>query len=149
MVGLAISRSDPPEYATEADLLAACRRRDLRAFEHLYQSHSPRLKSVAYHIVGNREDAEDAVQETFGKAFRAIQGFHGQAGLGTWLCRIAINVCYDVARRRKREVDPERDPLESRAAPSGQLALKVAIETALKRIHPGRRMVFLLFEVEG
>ncbi len=139
----------PADYASEADLLAACRRGDLRAFERLYDEHGARLKSVAFHILGQRQDAEDAVQETFLKLYRAVDGFQGQSGIGTWLCRILINVCYDLARKRKREADPEEHALESRAAPGRELPLKVALETALRRIHPKHRMVFLLFEVEG
>jgi RNA polymerase sigma-70 factor, ECF subfamily len=137
------------DYASEADLLAACRRGELRAFERLYEAHSSRLKSVAFHILGHRQDAEDAVQETFVKLYRAIDGFQGQSGIGTWLCRILINVCYDLARRRKREADPEEHGMERRAAPRREPALKVALEAALARIHPKHRMVFLLFEVEG
>ena len=137
------------DYASEADLLAACRRQDLRAFEQLYETHAARLKSVAYHIVGNRQDAEDAVQETFVKVFRAIHGFQGQSGIGTWLCRILINVCYDVTRKRQREADPAEHALENRPAPGAQLALNIALRAALRRIHPKHRMVFLLFEVEG
>src|SRR5690242_8763995 len=110
------------DYASEADLLAGCRRQDIRAFERLYEAHGPRLKSVALHILGNREDAEDAVQETFVKVFRAIRGFQGESGVGTWLYRILINICYDVARKRKREADPEEHPMEREAAPSGQPA---------------------------
>ena len=133
-------------YASEADLLAACRRQDIRAFEHLYQTHGARLKSLAYHIVGNRQDAEDAVQETFLKLYRAIHGFEGQSSIGTWLCRIVINVCYDLGRKRQREAPP---PSGNRPAPGGHLALRVALEDALRRINPRHRMVFLLFEVEG
>ncbi len=152
MVGPSLALSLPMpsvEFATEGQLLAACRRQDRRAFEHLYETHGTRLKSMAHHIVGNRQDAEDAVQETFIKVYRGIQGFHGESGIGTWLCRILINVCYDVARKRKREADPEEHRLESRPAPGGQIAIKVALETALQRIHPKHRMVFLLFEAEG
>ena len=105
------------DYASEADLLAACRRQDIRAFEQLYQTHGARLKSIAYHIVGNRQDAEDAVQETFLKLYRAIQGFQGQSSIGTWLCRIVINVCYDLARKRQREAEaPPRRIAPQRAA---------------------------------
>ena len=96
------------DYASEAELLAACRRQDVRAFEQLYQAHGPRLKSLAYHIVGNRQDAEDAVQETFLKLYKAIGGFQGHSSIGTWLCRIVINVCYDLARKRQREADAGR-----------------------------------------
>jgi RNA polymerase sigma-70 factor, ECF subfamily len=138
------------EYDSEADLLAACRRGELRAFERLYEAHSSRLKSVAFHILGHRQDAEDAVQETFVKLYRAIDGFQGQSGIGTWLCRILINVCYDVGRKRKREADPEEHALEKRpAGPTREPALKVALETAVGRLDPKHRMVFLLFEVEG
>jgi len=137
------------EYASEADLLAACRRGELRAFERLYEAHSSRLKSVAFHILGHRQDAEDAVQETFVKLYRAIDGFQGQSGIGTWLCRILINVCYDLARKRKREADPEEHALATRAAPRREPALKVALETAVGRLDSKHRTVFLLFEVEG
>ena len=134
------------DFATEDDLLAACRRREMSAFEHLYHVYGGRLKSLAHHILRNRQDAEDAVQETFLKVYRAIDGFQGQSGIGTWLCRIAINVAYDVARRRQRET--ESAPVEQTGA-KNQLPLKVALDDALGRIHPKHRMVFLLFEVEG
>ena len=146
---LAVSLSMSVDYGSEADLLAGCRRQDVRAFERLYDNHAGRLKSIAFHILGNRQDAEDAVQEAFVRVYRGIHGFQGESGIGTWLCRILINLCYDLARRRKREADPDEHALETRAVPPGQLALKVALETALQRIHPKHRMVFLLFEVEG
>jgi RNA polymerase sigma-70 factor (ECF subfamily) len=135
------------EFLCEAELLAACRRREIAAFEQVYLEHGGRLKSIAYHILGNRQDAEDAVQETFLKLYRGIEGFHGESQIGTWLCRIAINAAYDVARKRGREVDPEEagEP----AAVKNQLPLKVALNDAIRRINSRYRMVFLLFEVEG
>ena len=134
------------EYATDDDLLAACRRHDIRAFEQLYRLHAPRLNSIACHIAGNRQDAEDAVQETFVKLYRAIHGFHGQSSLGTWLCRIVINVCYDLARKRQREAQRAAG---TAALPAGNPTLLAALRQALGRINPRHRMVFLLFEVEG
>lgn len=145
--GSAHKPMDSADFVTEADLLAACRRQDIRAFEHLYQTHGAQLKSVAYHMVGNRQDAEDAVQETFLKTFRAIGGFHGESSLGTWLCRILINVCYDLGRKRQRETTSST---EDQPTPgSGHVSLRVTLEDALKRINPRHRIVFLLFEVEG
>ena len=134
------------EFESEEELLAACRRRELGAFDYVYRTHGARLKSVAHHILRNRQDAEDAVQETFLKLYRGIDGFQGHSGIGTWLCRIAINVSYDVARRRQREADPGH---AEHAGPKNQLPLRVALDDALTRIHPKHRMVFLLFEVEG
>lgn len=146
-----INRLQPVDYHTEAELLAACRQRDLRAFEQVYLAHGPRLKSIAYHILGSRQDAEDAVQETFLKLYRGIHGFQGQSSIGTWLCRILINTAHDLARKRRREGEPAEsgESAADRAAPRNQLALKVALDDALRRIHPKHRMVFLLFEVEG
>jgi RNA polymerase sigma-70 factor, ECF subfamily len=135
------------EYSNEADLLAACRRREIRAFEQCYMAHGGRLKSIAYRILGDRADAEDAVQETFLKLYRGIEAFHAQSSIGTWLCRILINACYDQARQRKREAG--REPAEKTAGPKNHMPLKVALDDALGRIHPRHRMVFLLFEVEG
>jgi RNA polymerase sigma-70 factor (ECF subfamily) len=86
------------------------------------------------------------VQETFLKLYRAIESFEAQSSIGTWLCRIAINVCYDLARRRKREAEL---PVERQPGAKNQLPLKVALDDALGRIHPRYRMVFLLFEAEG
>jgi len=136
------------DYQSEAELLAACRRREMGAFEQLYRTHSARLKSIAYHTAGNRQDAEDAVQETFLKAYRGIDGFAGASSIGTWLCRICINACYDLVR--KRQLDAKRaEPREPHGAPQPQLALRAQLDQALARIDPRRRMVFLLFAVEG
>ncbi len=134
------------EYGSEAELLAACRKLDIRAFEQLYQTHGPRLKSIAYHIAGNRQDAEDAVQEAFLKLYRAIAGFQGQSSLGTWLCRIVINGCYDLMRKRQRETEA---PPADHPAPDSRIGLQVTLQDALRRVNPKHRMVFLLFEVEG
>jgi len=137
---------DPPAYATEADLIEACRRQELAAFARLYELHGGRLKSVAYHVLGNRADAEDAVQEAFVKLYKAMAGFHGESTLGAWLCRIVINVSRDIQRRRKREADPPRD---DQPRPRQEPGLKAALQDALGRINPRYRMVFLLFEAEG
>lgn len=121
----------------------------LDEFEQLYRTHCARLKSIAFHMVGNRQDAEDAVQETFVKAYRAIGGFQGRSNIGSWLCRILINTCYDVTRQRRRDIHPEEAEIADRPVPCRPLALKVALEEALHHINPKHRMVFLLFEAEG
>jgi len=142
-----IGRFYSTDYRSEGELLAACRRRDLSAFEQLYQAHGARLKSIAYHLVGNRQDAEDAVQETFLKVYRAIDGFQSQSSISTWLCRICINTCYDLARKRRPETGPDAQPAP--APHQNQLPLRIQLDDALRRINPRHRMVFLLFEVEG
>jgi RNA polymerase sigma-70 factor (ECF subfamily) len=112
-----------PEHQNETELAEACRRGNVRAFEHLYHVHSARMKSLAFHLLGSRADAEDTVQEAFLKVCRAARGFEGNSALSTWIYRILINCCYDAIRKRQRLAE---NPLNER-----------------------QRMVFLLFEVEG
>jgi RNA polymerase sigma-70 factor (ECF subfamily) len=140
-VVLTLDMNDKPE----AELVEACRRKEVAAFETLYKRYGKRMKSVAYHVLGNRADAEDAVHEAFVNAYRGIGQFRGDSSIVTWLCHIAVNVCYNQARRKQREVQLVMEP--ERAAPGP--GMRVALESALKLIHPKRRMVFLLYESEG
>lgn len=135
-------------YASEDQLLAACRRREIAAFEQLYRTHGERLKSIAYHIAGNRQDAEDAVQDTFLKAYRGIGGFSGGSAIGTWLCRICMNACCDLIRKRQAAAQ-HAGPANAASPPQPQIALRAQLDQALRRIDPRRRTVFLLFAVEG
>ena len=143
--GLSQSASTIVDYSREANLVSGCIRREVGAFEELYKRHGSRLKSVAYQVLGNRQEAEDVVQETFLKAHRSIHGFKGEASLGTWLYRIAINVCRDVIRKRKPETEFTIVHGKSTQSP----ALRVALESMIQRLSPNHRMVFLLFAVEG
>lgn len=132
--------------SSDSELIEGCRKGSLAAFEKVYSVHASRMKSIAFHMLQNKQDAEDAVQDAFLKVHRSIRGFHGESSLGTWIYRILMNCCYDIGRRRKRlaETDPPAD-----AGRHSETPLRLAIENALKRIEEKHRMVFLLFEVEG
>ncbi|HTU47774.1 MAG TPA: RNA polymerase sigma factor [Bryobacteraceae bacterium] len=134
------------ENPTDAELMQACKRGNRHAYERLYELHAGRLKSIAFHLVGSRADAEDAVQETFLKVYRAMDGFEGQSSLSTWMCRILINCCYDVLRKQQKLAE---QPVRGDVASESKLPLKVALERALGRLNERQRIVFLLFEVEG
>jgi RNA polymerase sigma-70 factor (ECF subfamily) len=127
-------------------LLQGCKQGDLSAYEDLYSSHAGRMKSIAFHLLGNRSEAEDAVQETFLRIYRAVPNFDGPSGFDAWMYRILINCCYDAARKRRRQAEMEltADPAVPTSVP-----LRIALEKALARIHSAHRMVFWLFEVEG
>lgn len=135
-----------PENPTDAELVESCKRGNLRAYERLYQLHSARMKSLAFHLLGSRADAEDAVQETFLKVYRGVRGFEAQSSFATWLYRILINCCYDALRKQQRlaESQPKRE-----FSSDTKLPLKLAIERALGQLNQRHRIVFLLFEVEG
>src|SRR5579863_8235621 len=76
---------------------------DESAFELLSDMYRPMLSSLALRILRNPEDANDAVQETFLKALRAIDDFDSDRPLKPWLCRICSNCCMDSVRRRKHD----------------------------------------------
>jgi RNA polymerase sigma-70 factor (ECF subfamily) len=94
---------------SDGALVAAAKRGDTQAFEELVFRHQQRVLAVAQRITNNREDAEDAVQESFHKAFRHIDAFQEKSQFSTWLTRIAMNEAFMLLRRRRRvfEVLPE------------------------------------------
>lgn len=77
----------------DRDLIVRTQRGDVEAFGELVGRYQSAVFNVAYRMVGNRADAEDAAQETFLKAFRAIGRFDVERPLGPWLKRIATNHC--------------------------------------------------------
>jgi RNA polymerase sigma-70 factor (ECF subfamily) len=108
------------------------------------------MKSVAHHILGTSQDAEDAVQEAFLKIYRGAARFRGAAAVTTWIYRVLVNTCYDQLRRRKRSRESAAlDAAGDLAALSRDHSLRVALESSLAKLTPRQREVFLLFEVEG
>ena len=135
-----------PDNPTDTELVESCKRGNVRAYERLYELHSARMKSMAFHLLGSRADAEDALQETFLKVYRAMRGFEGQSSLSTWLYRILINCCYDTLRKQQRRA--ETQPSQEFRVET-KLPLKIALERAVAQLNERHRIVFLLFEVEG
>ena len=84
-------------------LVVRLRRGDAAAFESLVRTHGGRLLSVARRFLGSNEDAEDAVQETFIKAFKAMSTFEERSQLHTWLHRIVVNTSLMKLRERRRK----------------------------------------------
>ena len=76
----------------EEELLQAFRSGDDAAFDGLIALHSAKLYKVAYALLGSRQDAEEVVQDTFLRAYRALHAFRGESSLETWLHRITVNL---------------------------------------------------------
>ena len=92
----------PPRPDSDADLVARLQRGDDTAFEAIVRAHSGRLLSVARRFLGNNEDAQDAVQDAFIRAYKAIHTFEARAQLHTWLHRILVNTALMKLRERRR-----------------------------------------------
>src|SRR6186713_1094882 len=111
---------------TDEELVARSRSGDVDSFNQLIVRWERPIFALAYRVLGREEDARDVCQETFLRAFRAIHGFKGQAKFSSWLYRIALNLCRDWIRRKKRtptvdtpegvdliELAAEQGPVES------------------------------------
>ena len=138
----------------EVSLAEACAGGELGAFEQLYQLHGGRMKSVAWNLLGNETDAEDAVQEAFLKAFRGRGGFQGQSSPATWLHRIVVNTCLDARCRARRHpedeaIEPETPDALHPSTGTPHHPLRMALEKSLARLGDKQRTAFVLFEVEG
>jgi RNA polymerase sigma-70 factor (ECF subfamily) len=86
---------------TDDVLVAAAKLGDHRAFAELWTLHSKTAFNVAYRITGNRQDAEDAIQNAWMKAYTHLNTFDGRAKFSTWLTRIAINSALGILRRKR------------------------------------------------
>src|SRR4051812_3770127 len=111
----------PAARTAELQLVERCRLGDLGAFEELYRQHSGRLFSLALRMLGNPADAEDMLQEIFLSAHRKLESFRGEAALGTWLYRLAMNQVLDHVRSRAARTNQLTDGLDDASvlAPAG------------------------------
>jgi RNA polymerase sigma-70 factor (ECF subfamily) len=143
------------ETAAEAALLRAARAGDCAALEQLVALHKRPLFVLCYGILGHPDDAEDAVQETFLRALRALPRFRGDAAFRTWLYRIAVNVCLEW-KRAHRPTEPwdEARTSASRAAGAVLSPETIALRhlrmiEALNALSPRSRAILILKELEG
>lgn len=138
----------------EAELLTRVVSGDREAFDAVMRTHEDRVFSVCLRILGDREQALDATQDTFLTVFRKAGQFQGRSALGTWIYRIAVNTCYDHLRRARRRptehlpehVDPS-DPSAEEAMESA--ALRPELEIALALIPDDFRHAVILSDLEG
>jgi RNA polymerase sigma-70 factor (ECF subfamily) len=146
-------------------LVHACREGDAAAFEKLVKRYDRKLFRIAQHVTHNREDAQDAVQEAFLKAFRKISQFQENARFATWLTRITINESLMRLRKQRtiREVAMGEDFQNAADTVSFEVADRAAnpeeacrrselrniLRRALQELRPALRVVFVLRDVEG
>ena len=139
-------------YIDDRELVAAHQAGDTEAFDELVREHRPALLRHAHRRLQCNQAAEDAVQETLVRAFRALPKFNGEYRLGPWLHRIMSNVCIDEANRRRRDVEKvERissTPPAQMNAPSAEEELNLQVdlsfvETAIEGLPQTHRDAFV------
>jgi RNA polymerase sigma-70 factor (ECF subfamily) len=140
----------------------AARHGDLDAFDRLVVRHQDRVFNLCRWVIGDEDEAADAAQEAFVRAFRFLPKFRGDAAFSTWIGHIALNVARDFAARRKKaplpfsglgtEEEPDFEPVSQAISPSETL-LKAerrrAVERALGQVPEHFRVVLVLYDLQG
>ncbi len=131
--------------------MVAAQRGDAEAFAALVRTHQRRAYAVARAIVLTHEDAEDAVQEGFLHAYRALSRFIPDQAFGAWLHRIVANAALDITRRKKvRDADTLADTMASPFRDPGESdELRRVLDQALASLGDRQRSVIVLHDVEG
>lgn len=115
-----------------------------RTFTRLAEEYAGRLYAVAYRMLGNRADAEDAVQRALMKAFAARASYSPRWAVSTWLYRIVSNVCIDELRRRKPPLEPAPD--HGHRPPRVE---RLDLQRALATVPREARLLLALHYVDG
>ena len=133
----------------EDEIVEKCRAGDIGAFKMIYQRYERPLLHTARRMLGRREDAEDAVQQTFINLYRAVHRFKSGARFSTWLFRIHLNVCYDALRKRRRAPTDQLEIDPADRAPACDPHLGTEIDRAIEALPRRMRACFVLYAVEG
>jgi RNA polymerase sigma-70 factor (ECF subfamily) len=109
------------------------------------------MRALAYRILGDFDAMEDALQDAYVKAYRALPSFRGDAGVSTWLYRIVYNSCIDATRdaRRRSAVDRFDTTAVETAEPQNAVAVRVDLAHALAQLPIDQRAAVLLVDAEG
>ena len=153
------------EKRTEDFSLEALRNGDRTEFARLVEAYSGVIYRLALKMLQDPQDAEDVLQETFIKAYKALPGFDGRSSLSTWLYRIATNEALMMLRRRKKGFVSIDEPLEMEdheqepvqivdwcCMPEDEMMsveARAYMEQAVDALPPSLRTVFLLRDIEG
>lgn len=142
----------------EKVLLQRAKKGEMAAFESLVTAYERRVYSLALRSTGSEADAADITQEVFLRAYRSLDTFRGESGFSTWLYRITVNLCVDLARKNNPagSLDDEQalEAPETRGAyqPETALAnseLRRELDAALSLVSEEHRKIVILRDVAG
>jgi RNA polymerase sigma-70 factor, ECF subfamily len=134
----------------EVELLRLARRGDVTAFEKIVRLHERGVFRVAYRVLGNVEDAQDAGQEVFLRLHKHLRSFDETRQLGPWLYRVTLNICNDALRSRRRvTVLPDLIAPERTDQPLDAAERRKMVADALASLPEKERAAVVLRDVEG
>jgi RNA polymerase sigma-70 factor (ECF subfamily) len=144
---------------TDRELMERVAQGDEPAFAELSGRYGPRLLTVAWRLLGDRADAEDAVQRALLRLYTSARGYRAEWAVSTWLYRITTNVCVDEIRRRRSRAVLQRAAQEAADGQgllfpgSGGLpevpALRLDVQRALEEVPLEARILLALRYMDG
>ena len=160
----AAQESEPPEVKEEV-LVQRAQKGDIDAFDELMRRHQGKIYALTYNMTGNKQDAEDLVQEVFLKGFKVIDRFKGKSSFYTWIYRIAVNRAINFVKRRRNrmalslnnvdhgvETDEAYVELSSRESPFRDATLselQEKLNAALQTLSEKHRAVVIMHDIQG
>ena len=135
------------EGMQEKEIVRRCQDGDVDAFRMLYEKYGPLLLNTGLRMLGNRQDAEDAVQMTFVRLYKGIGNFRFDAKFSTYFIRILMNVCFDLLKRKSRLHTQTLDIVDMPHYPMHDV--RIELEEAIADLPHQQRACFVLFAVEG
>jgi len=150
-------------HTDEALIIRRCQEGDTSSFDLLVKQYYALVYNSAYRIMGNREQAADATQQAFIRAFRSLKSFRGEATFSTWLYRIVTNVCLDQMRQQPHglvgltftddEGEQQQRPLPAADADPSDTTIQHQrqrlVHEALGQLAPQHRIVLVLYDLNG
>lgn len=136
----------------DVELVEFARQGDRLAFDELLRRHDDRMRGLAYRLLADRHAMDDALQEAYLKAYRAMDRFRPGGDFGIWLYRVTYNTCIDELRRRKRSPvakADQSDAASSRPGPERIVSASETVRSALADLPVDQRVTVVLVDGEG
>ena len=132
----------------EEVVIRRCQQGEISAFETIYRHYENQMLSVAYRLLSNKEDAEDALQNAFINLYRKIGQFKFHSAFSTWFYRIVVNACLD---KLKKGQSSTHVPLDQAAELSEEVHTELGhhLQKAINGLPSKMKACFVLFAVQG
>ncbi|MBS0012280.1 MAG: RNA polymerase sigma factor [Bacteroidales bacterium] len=141
------------ELYSEEDILEGCRRNKRKYQEILYRKYARKMYGICISYTGDRDTAQDILQDAFIKVFGKIKKFQGEGSLEGWIRKIMVNTAIDYLRKQSREpnyiADRDEDTEESYEPDAIERLKAKDVLSLVARLPDGARMIFNLYALEG
>ena len=140
--------------SSEWNVIRRCAEGDSDSFKELYDMYKDRVFTTSVRMLGNLQDAEDTLQDTFIKIFKNINKFKWKSSFATWVYKITVNTCIEHLRKRKKDgkivdMDVYSDDITDLSDKKSAGDFRMIVENEISKLPEGYKTVFILHAIEG